>query len=97
MRHSITKKGQKFINKEAAMMALQSAQAYFALQGFLTIGRISIETKMMELTIHFEMNKYPTLPEWVTYSEKEISSHTSYLEVIKETRQVRCMYLYYRW
>ena len=97
MTHSITKKGQKFINKEAAMMALQAAQIYYAMQGYLTVARIATETKMMELTIHFEMNKFPITPEWFTYSEKEITSHTSYLESTKEVHQVRCMYLYYRW
>jgi len=82
------------------MMALQAAQMYYAMQGYLTVARIDIETKMMELTIHFEMNKFPTIPEWLewfTYSEREITSHTSYFETIKEVCQVRCMCLYYRW
>ena len=79
------------------MMAFQVAQMFYAMQGYLTVSRISIETKYMELEIHFEMNKFPTIPDSYIYSEKEIASHTSYLESIKEVCQIRCMYLYYRW
>ena len=93
----IEKKGTKYLDMQAAMMAFQMAQMLYASQGYLTTSRISTAYNVMELTVHFEMQSFPAIPVGYTYSEKELTSHELYSDTLKETIRVRCLSLTFNW
>lgn len=93
MRHSIIKKGEKFINKDAALMAFMANQFYFIHRGFLTTSYVYLDTSKIELTVHFELSNPPILPTGYIYSQKEITSHTYYNDYERRLINVRCLTL----
>ena len=84
-----------FISKKAALMAFQMAQLYFIQAGFLTTSSVNIQSKRIELTIHFDLPDYPTIPQGYQYSRLELTSHLYYSEVDKKSEYVRCMTFYF--
>lgn len=94
---SINNKGEKFINKNAALMAFQAAQMYFIQAGFLTTSRVNLGFGIIELTVHFDLPNMPTIPSGYTYSHKEITSHTYWEEVRNKLAYVRCLTLYFNY
>lgn len=97
MEIKIEKKGTKYLNMQAAMMAFQMAQMLYASQGYLTTSRLHTAYNVMVLTVHFEMQSFPAVPVGYTYSKKVLTSHTFYSEVCKETMRVRCLELTFNW
>lgn len=88
--------GQKFINAANAIMAMQAAQIYYALAGYLTTSSINIENGRCELSVHFDGKPYPKLPNGYKYSTKEITSHEFYSEVCGGVTRVRCLDFKYK-
>lgn len=88
-------RGTTFSNASAAMMALQEVQMYFALAGFLTTSTISIETGRLELTVHFDLPNYPTLPNYFNYSRREVHSHQYWSDTLNELVDVRTIDFYF--
>lgn len=82
-----------FKNKEAALLSFCSAQFYFIRQGFLTSTYVNLETKSIELTVHFELSKPPILPDEYRYSQMKITSDTYYSDYDKQLTYVRCLTL----
>jgi len=93
MTHSIIKKAERFINKDAALMAFMANQFYFIHRGFLTCSYVNIEMAVIELTVHFELSNPPILPTGYLYSQKEITSHTYYSDNERRLIHVRCLTL----
>lgn len=88
---------ESFITKDAALMAFQMAQLYFIQAGFLTTSSVNIAVKRIELTVHFDLPNFPTIPNGYKYSRKEITSHTYYSEVDKQVGYVRCLELIFKY
>lgn len=88
--------GKKFINAATAIMAMQAAQIYYALAGYVTTSSISLENGRCELTIHFDGKPYPTLPNGYLYSTKEITSHVFYSAICGGATRVRCLEFAYK-
>lgn len=95
---AIIKKGDgiKFINAGNAVMALQTAQFYFSMLGYLTSSHIDIENKYINLTVHFTDKSYPKLPHGYLFSSIELSSHWYFSERENKADKVRVVsYQYY--
>ena len=86
-----------FISKNAALMAFQMCQLYFIQAGYLTTSSVDLETNKIELTVHFDLISYPTIPQGFKYSRREITSHTYYNDWEKKLEYVRCMDLYFKY
>ena len=97
MKKSLIEIHEPFITKNAALMAFQMAQLYFIQAGYLTISHVCLETKSINLTVHFELPNFPTIPNGYNYSRREITSHTYYRELDNELVYVRCMDLYFNY
>lgn len=87
------KKGdeKKFVNAASAIMALQAAQVFYALAGYLTSAYICTETGRVELTVHFSNMPYLRIPTGYNYSACEIESHEYWSEHKKSMTRVRTM------
>lgn len=97
MNYSLIDIQDAFISKNAALMAFQMAQLYFIQAGYLTTSSVNPESKRIELTIHFELPNFPTIPQGYNYSRREITSHTYFSEYEKRLDYVRCMTLYFKY
>lgn len=84
-----------FINAAQAIMALQAAQAFYGLAGYLTTSRISTGTNSVELTIHFNTQNYLPLPGNYSYSKIEIDSRSFWSENLNQELRVRTMTISY--
>lgn len=89
MKREIKEIREKFVSMNAALMAFQAAQMHFIMAGFLTTSYVSPQNKRIELTIHFDLSNYPTIPIGYTFSRREIDSHPYYSSAAKETIYVR--------
>lgn len=96
MTHSITKTAERFINKDAALMAFMANQFFFIHQGFLTTSTVNLEVLKIELTVHFDFRNPPRIPEGYVYSQKEITSHTYYSDYERRLIYVRCLTLTFK-
>ena len=85
------------MNKSAALMAFCSNQFFFIQRGFLTTSYVNLENSTIELTVHFDLKHLPTLPEGYKYSQKEIISHTYYMDSEKQSVYVRCLRLTFKY
>lgn len=97
MNYSIIDIKEAFITKNAALLAFQMAQLYFIQAGFLTSSYVNLEVNRIELTIHFDLANYPTIPQGYKYSRREITSHTYYSDYENRLCYVRCMTLYFKY
>lgn len=97
MKTAIIDNKESFITKNAALMAFQMAQLYFIQAGYLTTSSVNPESKRIELTIHFELPNFPTIPHGYKYSRREITSHSYFSEFEKKLDYVRCMTLYFKY
>ena len=89
MKREIKEIREKFVSRNAALMAFQAAQMHFIMAGFLTTSYVSPQNKRIELTIHFDLPSYPTIPMGYTFSRREIDSHLYYSIAAKKTVYVR--------
>lgn len=92
-----TKKAEKFINEEMAWMAAQSTQTMYMKRGFYTVTTFHPVACMVEITVHFDLQNFPSLPAGYLYTEKSYSSHVYYSETLKSPKRVRTLELVYRW
>lgn len=88
---------ESFITKDAALMAFQMAQLYFIQAGFLTTSYVNPASGIIELTVHFTLPNFPTMPNGYKYSRRWITSHTYYSEVEKQVGYVRCLELIFKY
>ncbi len=88
---------ESFINMNAALVAFNIAQHYFIGEGFLTTSYVNIECGSIQLTVHFDLPKYPSIPQVLKYSRKEILSDLYYSEISKRTSYIRYMTLYFKY
>lgn len=96
MKTSIIDIQDSFISKNAALMAFQMAQLYFIQSGYLVASHVHLETKSIELTVHFDLPNYPTIPKGYTYSRREITTQRYYSDYDRKSTYVRCMNLYFK-
>lgn len=89
--HVISEEQAKFVNAAAAVMAMQAIQMLFALQGYLATSSINLEHGKVELTIHFEGQPFPTLPQGYKYTTKEVTSHYYWSDADNQQSRVRCV------
>lgn len=97
MTHRITKKGQKFVNKQAALLAFQAAQYHYIQEGFLTTSSVNPDADRIELTVHFDLPKYPTIPQNLKYSEMEITSHIYFSDYERKETYVRVISFWFKY
>ena len=88
---------ESFITKNAALMAFQMAQLYFIQAGFLTTSSVNLNQERIELTVHFDLPNFPTVPQGFNYSRREIKSHSYFSEVDNQVVYVRTMDLYFKY
>lgn len=86
-----------FITENAALMAFQMAQLYFIQEGYLTTSSVNLENGRIELTVHFNLPNFPTIPQGFNYSRREIKSHLYFSEVDNKPVYVRTMDLYFKY
>lgn len=89
--------GKKFVNAAAAIMALQAAQVFYSLAGYLTSTYICTETGRVELTVHFSDKPYLKIPMGYNYSVCEIESHEYWSDYKKSMIRVRTMCYTYKY
>ena len=80
-----------FINVDAAIMAAQVMQLYFAKRNLSTSLRMYLAVGSIELTVHLEGPTCPAIPRGYQYSQKRITSQQYYSEYDKEVSRVRCL------
>ena len=97
MKQEIIDIKKSFINENAALIAFQIAHLYFIQAGYLTTSSVNLENGRIEMTVHFDLPNYPTIPQGYTYSLREITSHIYYSEVEKKPTYVRTMHLYFKY
>ena len=97
MKREIKEIREKFVSMNAALMAFQAAQMYFIMEGFMVTSHVSPRAKKIELTIHFDLPKYPTIPTGFTFSNREIHSHIYYINLIRQTVYVRTQTLTFKY
>lgn len=95
MNKSIIRRGKPFINKNAALLAFQAAQLYFAQSEYLTTSTIDAETNRIELTVHFKMQNYPIMPNGYKYSDRELTTQTYFYE--DNIKYIRCATYIFRY
>lgn len=78
-------------------MAFQMAQLYFIQSGYLVSSQVHLETKSIELTIHFDLPNYPIIPKGYNYSRREITTQRFYSDYDRKSFYVRCMTLYFNY
>lgn len=93
----IKKDGKRFNTAAAAIMAMQAAQMYYSLAGYLTTARVSPESSRIELNVYFEDKPFPTLPNGYMYTEKEIHSYEYFSELSKEASRIRTIDFIYKY
>lgn len=84
-----------FINAAQAIMALQAAQVFYGLAGYLTTSRISTGNHSIELTIHFNTQNYLPLPGNYPYSKIELDSYSFWSDTLNKELRVRTMTISY--
>ena len=89
--------GITYINVASALRAFQALQFYFAQCGFLVTSHINLsnDVRSIDLTVHFDAGTYPSVAEWLTFSRKEIGSHSYYSDYLKQSIQVRTIDFYF--
>lgn len=97
MKSSIITYREKFVSKNAALMAFQMAQLYFIQAGYLTTSSVNLNQERIELTVHFELPNYPTIPQGYNFSRREIKTHSYFSEVENQLIYVRTMNLYFNY
>lgn len=70
---------------------------YFTRCLYLTTSSLNLSSNRIELTVHFELPDFPTLPIGFRYSEMEISSHTYYSDYDKKPDYVRTVTYYFKY
>lgn len=93
----IKRDGKRFNTAAAAMMAMQAAQMYYSLTGYMSSASVNLECGRIELTVYFEGKLFPTLPNGYQYTEKEIHSHEYYSEHLKEASRIRTIEFIYKY
>ena len=78
-------------------MAFQAAQLYFAQSEYLTTSRLDVETYTIELTVHFDMQNYPIMPNGYKYSDRELTTHTYYDKYEDKIKYIRCATYIFRY
>lgn len=86
-----SEENEKFINETAAIMACQLVQMFYAQQKYLTTNTIDLETKKVELTVHYENLIVPTLPKGYQYTTKKLRSLQYWSNVSNNYERVRCI------
>lgn len=89
--------GNPFVNRNAALMAFQAAQFYFAQSGFLTTSTIDVEIDRIELTVHFKMQNYPIMPNGYKYSDRELTTQTYFDKYDDNIKYIRCATYIFRY
>jgi hypothetical protein len=84
-----------FVNVDAAIMAAQVMQLYFAKRNLSTSLRMFLEVGSIELTVHLEGATNPALPRGYHYSKKRVTSHEYFSEYEKAVVRVRCLEFYF--
>ena len=92
-----TNKAEIFINEEMAWMAAQSTQTMYMKRGYYTVTTFHPATRKIEISVHFDLTNFPTLPTGYLYTEKSYSSHEYYSEIRKSPWRVRVLSLVYEW
>lgn len=89
--------GVTYINVASALRAFQALQFYFAQYGIFVTSRVDLgnDLRIIQLTAHFDFGKYPSVAEWLTFSRKEIGSHSFYCEYNQKTLRVRTIDFYF--
>ena len=97
MRISIKKQGKPFVNENAALMAFQTMQMYFAQCLYLTTSALNLSSNRIELTVYFDLPDFPSLPIGYRYSEMEITSHIYFSVYDNKADYVRCVTYYFKY
>lgn len=93
----IKRDGKRFNTAAAAMMAMQAAQMYYSLAGYMSSAYVNLECCRIELTVHFDGKPFPTLPSGYQYTEKEIRSHEYFSENFNVVSRVRTIDFIYKY
>lgn len=86
-----------YINANMALMAMQTCQMLFALQGYSCTASIYLAHERCELTVHFDGYPMPQLPHGYTCSSYDIESHNYWSETLQRTLRVRTKTFYFTW
>lgn len=84
-----------FVNVDAAIMAAQVMQLYFAKRNLSNSLRMNLEVGSIELTVHLEGPTCPAIPRGYQYSRKRITSQEYYSEFDKKSCRIRCIEFYF--
>lgn len=84
-----------FVNVDAAMMAAQVMQLYFAKRNLISSLRMDLEVNSIELTVHLKGPTYPAIPRGYQYSQKRITSQPYYSNYDNKESRVRCIEFYF--
>lgn len=82
---------EKFVDAGHALMAMQTMQAWMAIQNYLVCSSINLEFGRIELTVHIDGKQMPVLPPAYKYTWRDISSHTYWSEPRNCSDRVRCI------
>ena len=89
--------GEKFITKNAALMAFQQVQLYFAQAGYLTTSRLRVNDNQMSVTVYYELPDFPRLPAGYLCSGKELSTQTYFYEDKQKPGYIRTVTYYFKY
>lgn len=78
-------------------MAFQAAQLFFAQSRYLTTSTLDADTNRIELTIHFDMQNYPIIPNSYNYSDRELTTQNYYDKYEDQIKYIRCAIYYFRY
>lgn len=95
--HFTSEKNRPFVNAATALLAMQNIQYLAANLGYLTCSRINLETKSIELSIHFKGANLLQLPKGYLYTYREITSLTYYSDASKQVERVRVIDYYFEY
>lgn len=87
----------KFKEQNSAMRSCQQIQWYYASAGYMTTSYLSLDTKTIEVTVHFEGKPFPSTPASQLYSTKVITSHSYWNKNEGKQVRVRCVTYYFKY
>lgn len=87
----------EYINAAMAVMAMQTCQMYFIMEGYPVSSSTYLSQQRCELTVHFDGRPMPKLPAGYSCSSYETESLNYYSECLKGVARVRTKTFYYSW